>query len=259
MRADNAPGGAAAAVRSEDRLFDLMGIGPHELVSVTGAGGKTSLIYHLAHELSLSKRRVVVTTTTKMQFPMDYDGDVIIDGDAARAILMIESGGSRSVYAGSCVNDQGKVVGYPPDAVDALYLLSRDIVFLNEADGAKMKPYTFWRTNEPVIPVRTTLVAHVISAEILGRTMGDALFHRCPAELVGRVFDERMLRESVEWFAKMKLAEFDCRKTLVINKAEGAEREAAGTRIAETVGDLFDDCLITSLANGTWKRWMRWA
>ena len=46
----------------------------HAVISVVGAGGKTSLIFALADELANSGKKIVVTTTTHMLHP-EFAGD----------------------------------------------------------------------------------------------------------------------------------------------------------------------------------------
>ena len=48
------------------QLKSSLGILEKEIVSIYGAGGKSTLLHLLAEELSGSGRKVVVTTTTKV-------------------------------------------------------------------------------------------------------------------------------------------------------------------------------------------------
>ena len=55
----------------------------HAVISVTGAGGKTSLIFAWARELAADGKNVVITTTTHMYRPerMEEDGIRIVASD----------------------------------------------------------------------------------------------------------------------------------------------------------------------------------
>ena len=46
-----------------------LSIPDHAVISVTGAGGKTSLIFRLANELAEAGKKVAITTTTHMLSP----------------------------------------------------------------------------------------------------------------------------------------------------------------------------------------------
>ena len=50
-------------------LVDSLQLGEREIVAVYGAGGKTSLLYRLSRELSGLKKKVILTTTTKIYKP----------------------------------------------------------------------------------------------------------------------------------------------------------------------------------------------
>jgi hypothetical protein len=54
---------------SVDSLTEALGIEAREMISLVGAGGKTTLMFRLAKELSLSGKRLVTTTTTKILEP----------------------------------------------------------------------------------------------------------------------------------------------------------------------------------------------
>ena len=50
-------------------LIEALGLQAREVISLVGAGGKTTLMFRLAKELLLSGKRVVTTTTTKILEP----------------------------------------------------------------------------------------------------------------------------------------------------------------------------------------------
>ena len=47
-------------------LADRIGIGEHELISIVGAGGKTTILSTLGRDLAAPSHRVILTTTTMM-------------------------------------------------------------------------------------------------------------------------------------------------------------------------------------------------
>src|SRR5262249_57693730 len=53
-----------------------------------------------------------------------------------------------------------------------------DVCFLNEADGSRMRPFKAPAAHEPVIPVETTLVVPVVSADVFGRPLDSEHVHR---------------------------------------------------------------------------------
>src|SRR3990172_2004095 len=66
-------------------LIDALGLKKREVISLTGAGGKTTLMFRLAKELSLKGKRVVTTTTTKILEPASGETDrLFVDSDEER-------------------------------------------------------------------------------------------------------------------------------------------------------------------------------
>jgi len=59
-------------------LSDLIDIPPGSLISLVGAGGKTTTMYTLASELAGKGMRVVTTTTTNIYFPGQGETDTLI-------------------------------------------------------------------------------------------------------------------------------------------------------------------------------------
>src|SRR3982751_3977308 len=96
------------------KLHQAFSIARGDVVSLIGAGGKTSTLVALAHELADEGWRVLATTTTRigedqlglMPHAVPYD-----TGSAALAQAMADH---RFVFAYSAVRG-GKVYGPPPD------------------------------------------------------------------------------------------------------------------------------------------------
>lgn len=140
-----------------DSLADAFALFPGDIVSIVGAGGKTSLLIGLARELTTRGWKVLVTTTTRLAadqldfFPARIEGDEHLDALAAA----LDAHGCAIVY--SQIRD-GKALGIPPDRVQTLQAsLAPDIVLV-EADGARGQPLKFFRWNEPVLASGTTRI-----------------------------------------------------------------------------------------------------
>ena len=54
-------------------LSEALGLQRREMISLTGAGGKTTLMFRLAKELSLAGKKVITTTTTKILKPSNQE------------------------------------------------------------------------------------------------------------------------------------------------------------------------------------------
>ena len=129
----------------------------HAVVSVVGAGGKTSLIFAWARELASAGKNVVITTTTHMYRPerMEEDGiRIVVSDDPERP---------------------DKVSAPPAEVLDSL----RDTadVVLIEADGSRRMPLKWPADREPVIPDYTDVTVCVAGLSALGRRTADVVYN----------------------------------------------------------------------------------
>lgn len=144
------------------------------VVSIVGAGGKTTLMFSLARMLARSGR-VLVTTTTKIYVPApgQYDFMAIGSPDFDKCTRMRSSG----IYVyGSSVDDENKIIGLAAEDVDRLAPFF-DYVLV-ESDGAKRKLIKGWSKNEPVICGSTTHTVGVLNLNALGLTIDEENVHR---------------------------------------------------------------------------------
>jgi len=127
-------------------LIEALRINPqkHRLISVVGAGGKTTLIFALARELQGREMSVAVTTTTHMA-----------------------SEGRYGIIPMGIPCGDGKIKGisreYPAE------LLKRYDIVLVEADGSRRLPFKVPAEHEPVLPKETDLVIGVAGAGAIGQ------------------------------------------------------------------------------------------
>lgn len=154
-------------------LFPQLKQGCH-VVSVTGAGGKTSLIWRLAEELRERGRRVIVTTTTHMAWEEGRDW-VDAETDGNRLSRETISRLSRLLEERCCVftgRRMGEKISGPislgEDFLWVEQLSALADVVLVEADGSRRHPVKVPASWEPVIPPCTTLVAAVAGLSCLG-------------------------------------------------------------------------------------------
>jgi molybdenum cofactor cytidylyltransferase len=154
-----------------DLLADELGADRRELVAFVGAGGKTTLLRALGAALERRGRHVVLTTTTRV-------------GIAE----MADRPGFWSVGEAD-----GKLVGPPPEEVDAVFSSGAFDAILVEADGARRMLVKAPAKYEPVIPSSSTLVVAVFPEAALSVPIEHAA-HRpeLVAAVVGCGTDGRM-------------------------------------------------------------------
>lgn len=156
------------------KLKDLLHINIGSMVSIVGAGGKSSLMYTLAEELR-QDNKVLVTTTTKIYNPEREQYDYIKLGNENFRISNQSLNKGIYVY-GSSVNEEGKLIGLSVET-----LLRQCPYFdyiLIEADGSKGKQIKGWNDTEPVICSASKKTIGVISIEAIGQEVNEKNVHR---------------------------------------------------------------------------------
>lgn len=199
------------------------------VTSVIGSGGKTTLIGQLAHEISVS-RRVIVTTTTKM-LPLEgipvYTGD-----DISEMIEMLFANNALSV--GTMTNE--RKLKTPATDIKELARLAPYI--LAECDGSKRLPLKAHRNFEPVIPECSANVIAVLGLSGIGKTIGEAV--HCPAlyaDMAGlsekdTVTPDIAAKTLVKEYNGDKHIRFD---TLILNQAETEKDIRNAEKIARII------------------------
>lgn len=206
---------------------------PPGIVSLTGGGGKTSLLFALGKALTASGRSVVCTTTTKMRRPEPRDWlDVAVADDPER----LRASARRALFAARpppAGLDPTKVAGYPPEAVDAM--LERGLAewIVVEADGAAGRPIKAPAAHEPVIPAGTGIVVALLGLECLGKPLSCEIAFRlaeteaatgvAPGEALTPEAIARLVRHP---FGMFKNAPSGAKKMVFCNKADIAEAGA---------------------------------
>ncbi len=149
-------------------LAEALGIRPREVISLVGAGGKTTLMFCIAKELVRNGKKVVVTTTTKILEPTTEEtGFLFIDSDEEKIKDFV--GRHLDRYHPITIARErlglGKLKGVSPNLVDELWG-SQDIdTIIIEADGAAGRPVKAPREWEPVIPSSTSLVVAILGID----------------------------------------------------------------------------------------------
>lgn len=206
-----------------NKIEEIFDIQKNDIISITGSGGKTSLMAYLA--LSLSKKgRVLMTTSTKIALPKvaSYKTYTSIDS-------YTNDKSDRIVCLGEEVTGKGKLksVGY-----EKLKKIIDDFDYvLIEADGCRNLPLKFWYDYEPVIYDFTTKVIGIFPIKIMGCEVREDFTYNYPgfSKNIGTgIIDSKMIRRLIA-YDKGFYKGFDGRKYLFINQVE-SERDFANVR-----------------------------
>ena len=214
------------------------------VLSLTGGGGKTSLMFQLARLLVGAGMRVLTTTTTRIFPPTAEQSEkVFIDRDP-ELIMRLASAciqTARHVTATSMrLADSGKLQGFSPETICTFAESGLFDWIIVEADGAAMRPLKAPEDHEPVIPSCTTIHVAVAGLEAVGAELNEKLVFRSgrAGELMelsaGETITEAALtRLFVNPLGLLKGAPPKARRFIFLNKADDRKRRESGARIAE--------------------------
>lgn len=210
------------------------------LCTFTGGGGKSSLMYKAAEELSSAGFNVLVSTTTMIYHPDEkqrpYSSLVIADSGTIRKNLgksvssFSASGkGSITVAASQIIetNKERKLKGFSADLIDSIYQIHIFDVVLVEGDGAKHFSIKAPGDSEPVIPKESGMVFGVVGLDILGLPINSNTVFRLDRFLKvthakeNDTIDREILRRLVDAENGLfKNSPPEAEKILVLNKAD---------------------------------------
>jgi len=138
------------------KLKEALDIRPGEVVSLVGGGGKTTLMFALARELTSGGDFVVTTTTTKILEPSPSETPLLLletdEGELMR-LLLDNLDKHRHVTLASGKLASGKLNGISPEFVVKLAGLSQASFIIVEADGAAHRSLKAPNPTSLVIPV----------------------------------------------------------------------------------------------------------
>ena len=240
-------------------LPDALGVTRGEMVSLIGAGGKTTTLFRLAKELRDQGCKLLVTTTTKFFKPAKPHIDRLFLVDDVQALLDVcaDLATPTIICAGCGVNQEGELLGMPTQWLDRLNLDGAFDAILVEADDAASRLLKIPADNEPVIPESCQATVWIVAIKILGKPLTDEWVHRSARarELLGlpveaRVSEEILLQLLQHKDGCLKGIPPASRKLALINQADSPAEMAAARVLGAKLQKLnFDKVVITSYAS----------
>ncbi|WP_319201985.1 selenium cofactor biosynthesis protein YqeC [uncultured Ilyobacter sp.] len=155
-------------------LVNMFGLREGDVLSIIGAGGKTTFLFRLADELREMGKKVLVTTTTRVYMPpKDCYDEICLDikelVDKSRKLKQ------GVMVAGSGVSSENKLLSLDQESINKVRTLYDYILI--EADGSRRKPLKGWRENEPVVIDETTKTIAVVDIRGVGLTANPYTIH----------------------------------------------------------------------------------
>jgi len=153
-------------------LIEALDLRDRELVSLVGAGGKTSLMFALAKELQDLGSRVVTTTTTKIFYPTAEESPSVLLGDAGLLPELKSHLARRGQVTWAAKHlPENKLAGVSLKDISVLWSSGITDYLIVEADGSARRPLKAPNEREPVVPSDTTLFITVAGLSALGKPL----------------------------------------------------------------------------------------
>ena len=194
------------------------------VTAIIGSGGKTTLMYTLADELS-ADGRVIVCTTTHI-FPPEHIPYLLApERGAVRAALQ-----DHRVLCVSAGTERGKLL--PPNLSFSELAQLADYVLV-EADGSHRRPAKAHAPYEPVVPPEAVQTICVFGLSALGQPIREGM-HRAElgAQKLGVSPDEALTPE----LAARLLRQEGLSSCFLLNQADTPERAQLGENMAAMLG-----------------------
>jgi probable selenium-dependent hydroxylase accessory protein YqeC len=225
------------------------------IVCAVGAGGKKSLLQHLA---TTHPGRVALTATVFTTYFQERLGfAVVIDEDAQLPARVASLDPTQNV-AYACPGDKpGRRAGVSAATVERIHRECGFAATYVKADGARMRMIKAPADDEPALPSGCTTVVPILSARAIGEPLTSVIAHR--VERIGQVTG---LRENevitAERVGRLLASPDGMMKAIgprrvvpVINMVDDDSREVLARQAAEValgLSDRFDRVILACLA-----------
>jgi probable selenium-dependent hydroxylase accessory protein YqeC len=189
------------------------------IITVVGAGGKTTVCKTLGEALTRMGQTVLLTTTTHILPPPGVP--LTVGGIHSVAPAAPLTAAAKETSA------DGKLKGFSGEEIDALSKKGLFDAVIVEADGAKGLPLKAPEAWEPVYPQDTSLAIGVIGLSSLGQPLSDETVHRSAlfSQITGAAAGDRigfihLLALAVHPDGLFKAAPRNAVKIVFLNKAD---------------------------------------
>lgn len=216
----------------------------HErVIAIVGAGGKTSLMFLLAKAFLQTGKKVITTTTTRIQHPDR--------GQSPRVVLLQESDFFdklerelalyHHVTIARHLLPENKLAGLSPEKLEQIFSQSSADRLITEADGARCLPLKAPGDNEPVVPRQPEVFISLLGLDCLGNPLTDATAFRPEkiASITGLHLGDEITVEAVASLAihpqgMLKGCPKQARSIVFLNKTDIANGQLLAEKVIES-------------------------
>ena len=216
-----------------------------KIITLVGAGGKTSTIFELGKEFSNLNKKTIITTTTHMGFDKDFIGSYLGKNLIKRIKNILKKFSLNKVGK---KESEYKVKSLDFDLLKKIILLG-DFILI-EGDGSKNLPLKAPKDNEPVIIKETNLVIGIMGFDSINKKIKD-ICHR--PELVSKLL-RKDLDEIIDYKDLVEISQHEnglkknvnCKYKVIINKVDKEENLELCKNIANLCEKSNIDVVFTS-------------
>lgn len=240
-------------------LAESLGVQAGEMVSLIGAGGKSTTLFRLAKELRQKGGKILVTTTTKIFKPDKPHVERLFLVEDVDAFIAESQNIPRPVIigAGYGVDEEGKLLGLPAAWLDEIEKSAAFDGILVEADGAASRLFKVPSEMEPVVPKLSNLVVWLMAIKVMGKPLDANSVHRAERAVAllgvppGTILNqERIVQLVAHRDGCLKSIPAASRKVALINQADSPEEIEAAQKLARALLPLgFERVVIASFSS----------
>jgi probable selenium-dependent hydroxylase accessory protein YqeC len=251
-------------LKIENQQFSLSALCEEKkgIISLIGAGGKTTLMFRLARELAASGNKILTTTTTQIMMPDKKISPISLLTNSIDELIQ-KSKAALQKYphfsAGSQYDQQsGKLKGLRPNMIDELAETGLFDYIIVEADGSRQKPLKASDSHEPVLPKSSSMLILLAGMDAVGLPLDEEHVHR--AQIIfentglerSALIDEGTVFRVLKTELKKAAGLCNAKEYIVfLNKADTGERLKSAMLISKMLetNSLADKTVIAALQN----------
>jgi molybdenum cofactor cytidylyltransferase len=232
------------------------------VISIAGAGGKSTALFQLAKEyLAAKDKKVFVSTTTHLGAWQASNADHhVIAKDVELLNRAIDGLQGSILITGPIKEDRLQPLGF--DTLYWLYEKSRgeEVPLLIEADGARAHSLKTPDEHEPPIPEFTDTIIYLTGLSVIGKPLTSEHVHRPEifSKLSGLPLHQIITPESVTTMLRhpnggLKNTSPSMRQIVFLNQADSPTLQSIGGAMAYSLLNEFDSVLVGSLKQETFQ------
>jgi probable selenium-dependent hydroxylase accessory protein YqeC len=219
------------------------------ILSLTGAGGKTTLMFHLAHLLAREGMQVLTTTTTKIFFPSPSQGNTTIVSDSVDEVIkqaktLLQD--RNHITAASVRIESGeKLKGFSSKQIQDIQQTDLFDWIIVEADGAARRPLKAPADHEPVIPENTTIWMGVAGLDVIHKPLTEThvfrpelISQRIGLRLGDPILEHHVAALLIHPQGYLKGVPTKSHHCIFLNKADTPENVDSGNKIVDHVRQM---------------------